>query len=91
MTARDLRALQVYVKAANWSQVRSKYDVSEATDDMNLIARVVDNEAWPFSRNTHVAPLIVCAVDAYATADLRSAHEALEVMQPDRDSGSGKS
>lgn len=73
--------LHIYVKDSDWAATRHGYSIDEAGDDLNVIVRVVPTNAWPFSPGERTADLIVCAVDSYAAADLRSAHEALDRMR----------
>ena len=80
----NTQPLQVYVSEQRWPTLRDAQRISDAADDVNLIVRVVPVEAWPQASSMNPAPLVVCAVDAYSCADLRSAHEALETMKAGR-------
>jgi excisionase family DNA binding protein len=80
----NTKPLQVYVNEQRWPAVRREHRISDAGDDVNLIVRVVPRGAWHQAAASRPAPLIVCAVDAYSCADLRSAHEALEAMKAGR-------
>lgn len=75
---------QVYLRDSAWDRFRRTHSIKEADGDLNLIVRVVPDDAWPFSPDDRVAPLIVCAVDTYSIADLRSAHEALDRIGAER-------
>ena len=75
------KPLQVYVDEQRWPALEREHRIVDAGEDVNLIVRVVPSDAWSQASAARPAPLIVCAVDAYSCADLRSAHEALEAMR----------
>ena len=75
------KPLQVYVDEQRWPALEREHRIGDAGEDVNLIVRVVPSDAWSQASAERPAPLIVCAVDAYSCADLRSAHEALEAMR----------
>lgn len=75
---------QVYVDDDRWPAFRAEHRIADANDDVNLIVRVVPSVAWDRASASRPAPLVVCAVDAYSCADLRSAHEALAAMSAGR-------
>lgn len=73
--------LQVYVDERRWPALRSAHRIGDAVEEVNLIVRVVPSGAGDQASADRPAPLIVCAVDTYSCADLRSAHEALDALQ----------
>jgi excisionase family DNA binding protein len=75
--------VHIYVKSHAWDHLARRYRLVDDSAEANLFARAVSAEAWPFAPGQEAAPLVVCAVDSYASGDLRSAHEALEAMQRD--------
>lgn len=71
------KPLQTYLRQDAWPAFRAEQRIEESAEEMNVIVRLVPDDAWPFQDEQRVAPLVVCATDAYAVGDLRSAHESL--------------
>lgn len=74
------KPVQLYILQSDLESISSEFRIRESAD-MNVILRVVPNDAWPFMAAQHLAPLVVCAVDAYSVSDLRSAHEAITMLR----------
>jgi excisionase family DNA binding protein len=68
--------VDLYVRDGDWVDLQEMFHVRVAEQDANLLVRVVDDAVWPFD-HVRVAPLVVCALDAFEGLDSRSAHEAL--------------
>lgn len=69
--------LDVYVRQSALSRVIARHGLRPNPDEANVRVRVVDDDAWPFNDQERVAPLVVCALDAFEHLDRRAAHEAL--------------
>lgn len=69
--------VDVYVRQSSLDEVIKRHDLRASPDEANVIVRVVDDDAWPFEDHERVAPLVVCALDAFERLDRRAAHEAL--------------
>ncbi|MBK6858281.1 MAG: hypothetical protein IPG97_17450 [Microthrixaceae bacterium] len=67
-----------------WLALRAEHRIADADPDLNVIVRLVPTDAWDTASALRPAPLVVCTVDAYACADLRSAHEALQAIGAER-------
>lgn len=74
--------LDVYVRQSALSRVIERHGLRPNPDAANVHVRAVDDDAWPFSDQERVAPLVVCALDAFEHLDRRAAHEALAQARP---------
>ncbi|MEO6989760.1 MAG: hypothetical protein ABI239_14065 [Aquihabitans sp.] len=72
----------VYVRQSLLDEVLNRHDLRASPDEANVIVRVVDDDSWPFKDHERVAPLAVCALDAFERLDRRAAHEALAQARP---------
>lgn len=68
--------LDVYVRRSDLSGVVERHGLRLEVDEANVVVRVVDDAVWPFE-GERVAPLLICALDAFERLDRRVAHEAL--------------
>ena len=77
-----VEGLDLYVRRSAVSGMVERHGLRPAVEDANVVVRVIDDAIWPFG-DQRVAPLVVCALDAFERLDLRAAHEALAQAQRD--------
>ncbi len=73
-------AFEGYVRASGVDGVAQEFALEEGAGRWNVVLRVVDDRAWPFSPADRVAPRVVVAVDLLDSPDERSRRAGSELL-----------